>query len=492
MANTFVNMDIYINSDGSFQILCPEIKNNNIILDYWTKKNDENKYIQKFFDSLTKQKLLHCYEKEDQRILIVQNDKKVKYKVVLHDYNRLLNIFKFNNLEMKMNKYWMKKAISKVGKKLNLKIENFIKKVPTQFVVAGSLLTVSIMIPSIIASNNKINDTSTINNPSITQEANLDTSEEETEEIVINKDKINDGKDTDIKNNEKIETLIIDENDFKNTNIEINNENLDNYNQIDFSELKNFNTINQYIAFASNLYSVDIETSKKLLSDKVNNMEYYISNSNNTELKNLYELKNLGVINGDLDVMGTFIIIKNYAIDNLGITNQDPIISNKTPNEKEKDMIDIARYIYGIENNDLLNNMIAIHRLETRNGTSNYATKLNNFGGNMNANPSQEQINRFERIIQPKTLDLEANPIPNIYKTAEIGEESMVRNFLNVYSKCLHDEECIGKNNIADFLSKKYCTHTPEEWAIAVNSILNEGTIQETVEEYIDNNNKTL
>ena len=90
-------------------------------------------------------------------------------------------------------------------------------------------------------------------------------------------------------------------------------------------------------------------------------------------------LKNLGVINGDLDVMGTFIIIKNYAIDNLGITNQDPIISNKTAEEKEKDMIDIARYIYGIENNDLLNNMVAIHRLETRNGTSNYATKLNNF-----------------------------------------------------------------------------------------------------------------
>ena len=125
-------------------------------------------------------------------------------------------------------------------------------------------------------------------------------------------------------------------------------------------------------------------------------------------------------------------------------------------------MIDIARYIYGIENNDLLNNMIAIHRLETGNGESEYATKLNNFGGNMNANPSQEQINRFVRIIQPEALDIKNNPIPNIYKTAEIGEESMVRNFLNVYSKCLHDEECIGKNNIADFLSKKYCTHTPE------------------------------
>ena len=110
----------------------------------------------------------------------------------------------------------------------------------------------------------------------------------------------------------------------------------------------------------------------------------------------------------------------------------------------------------------------------------------------MNANPSQEQINRFVRIIQPEALDIKNNPIPNIYQTAEIGEESMVRNFLNVYSKCLHDEECIGKNNIADFLSKKYCTHTPENWAIAVNNILDEGTIQETVEEYIDNNNKTL
>lgn len=219
-------------------------------------------------------------------------------------------------------------------------------------------------------------------------------------------------------------------------------------------------------------------------------MEYYISNSNNTELKNLYELKNLGVINGDLEFMGTFIIIKNYAIDNLGITNQDPIISNKTAEEKEKDIIDIARYIYGIENNDLLNNMIAIHRLETGNGESEYATKLNNFGGNMNAIQSQEQINRFVRIFN-LSWHIKNNPLFQIFIKQRDGEESMVRNFLNVYSKCLHDEECIGKNNIADFLSKKYCTHTPENWAIAVNNILDEGTIQETVEEYIDNN-KTL
>ena len=402
-----------------------------------------------------------------------------------------------------MNQYWIKKGIKEINQKINGKIKNFIGKVPNQFIVAGSLLTATIMIPSIISSDNEVNvSVPNINETAITQEVTLEEKDIKGNKIIINPNEISDdntlqnnsldsNKDNpnemvtnkiEINNNtDDIEILKIDRNNFENSNHELS-----------FSELATFNTIDQYVAFASNLYGVDIETSKKLLSDKVNNMEYYISNSNNTELKNLYELKNLGVINGDLDVMGTFIIIKNYAIDNLGITNQEPIISNKTANEKEKDMIDIARYIYGIENNDLLNNMVAIHRLETRNGTSNYATKLNNFGGNMNANPSQEQINRFERIIQPKTLDLEANPIPNIYKTAEIGEESMVRNFLNVYSKCLHDEECIGKNNIADFLSKKYCTHTPEEWAIAVNSILNEGTIQETVEEYIDNNNKTL
>ena len=498
MNNKPIDVEIFFTDDGSLEITCQKL-DQCYIWDLYSRKN--NSQIEKFFYDLSKTKIIRCYEKNDDRIIHIVNDKNLVYKVTLKDYRRLLNVIKCYNLDRKMNQYWIKKGIKEINKKFNVKMESFMEKLPNQFIVTGSLLTATIMIPSIIASNNKLNTSvPDINNTAITQEVTLEEKNTEENEIIINpneisndntsnnysldNDKTNEVVDNKIEindNTDNIEILEIDENNFENSN-----------HGLSFSELANFNNIDQYVAFASNLYGVDIDTSKKLLNDKINNMEYYISNSNNVELRNLYELKNLGVINGDLDVMGTFIIIKNYAIDNLGITNQDPIISNKTTEEKEKDMIDIARYIYGIENNDLLNNMLAIHRLETGNGTSEYATKLNNFGGNMNADPSQEQINRFIRIIQPEALDIKNNPIPNIYKTAEVGEESMVRNFLNVYSKCLHDEECIGKNNIADFLSKKYCTHTPEEWTIAVNSILNEGTIQETVEEYIDNNNKIL
>lgn len=498
MNNKPIDVEIFFTNDGSLEIACPRL-NRYYVWDLYSRKN--NSQIEKFFNDLSKTKIIRCYEKNEARIIHIVNDEHIVYKVTLKDYKRLLNVTKCYNLDRKMNQYWIKNGIKEINKKVNGKIESFMEKLPNQFIVTGSLLTATIMIPSIIASNNKLNTSiPNINDTTITQEVTLEENNTEENEIIINPNEISNDKTSNnySLDNDKTNEVVTNKIEINNNGddieiLEIDGNNLENSNlELSFSELANFNTIDQYVAFASNLYGVDIETSKKLLSDKVNNMEYYISNSNNTELKNLYELKNLGVINGDLDVMGTFIIIKNYAIDNLGITNQEPIISNKTANEKEKDMIDIARYIYGIENNDLLNNMVAIHRLETRNGTSNYATKLNNFGGNMNANPSQEQINRFVRIIQPEALDIKNNPIPNIYKTAEIGEESMVRNFLNVYSKCLHDEECIGKNNIADFLSKKYCTHTPEEWAIAVNSILNEGTIQETVEEYIDNNNKTL
>ena len=498
MNNKPIDVEIFFTNDGSLQVSKPQMNQYEI----WSLKvRKNNEEIKKFFDNIANKKIIKCYEKDKNRIIHIQNNKNVIYRVTLRDYNRLLNVIKCYSLDRKMNQYWIKKGIKEINKKFNGKMESFMEKLPNQFIVTGSLLTATIMIPSIIASNNKLNTSvPDINNTAITQEVTSEENNTEKSEIIINPNEIsNDNTSSNYSlDNDKTNEVITNKIEINNNvdDIEIltiDGNNLENSNhELSFSELATFNTIDQYVTFASNLYGVDIETSKKLLNDKINNMEYYISNSNNAELRNLYELKNFGVINGDLDVMGTFIIIKNYAIDNLGITNQDPIISNKTTEEKEKDIIDIARYIYGIENNDLLNNMLAIHRLETGNGTSEYATKLNNFGGNMNANPSQEQINRFVRIIQPEALDIKNNPIPNIYKTAEIGEESMVRNFLNVYSKCLHDEECIGKNNIADFLSKKYCTHTPENWAIAVNNILDEGTIQETVEEYIDNNNKTL
>lgn len=491
MNNKVINVEVFFTDDGSLQVSYPQL-NKYIVWSFYARKDNEN--INKFFNDLAKQKILRCYEKENNRILYIQNDKNAGYKVILKDYNRLLNIIRCDKINRKMDQYWLKKAVTGIQKKLSIKFENLMKKTPTPFVIAGSLLTASIVIPTVIASNNiktDINNSSSIN---ITEEASTSENTNEVSEIIINEENLNSSNSISQPTNIEIEELVIDENDIATIDVDNHNQNINiqNNSTINFSELASFTSHMEYINFASTLYGVDIETSKELLKDKVGNMENYINNSNNSELKNLYELKNIGVINGDLDVMGIFIIIKNYAIDNLNLDNQEPIISNKTDSEKEKDMIDIARYVYGIDDTNILNTIIATHRVETGYGSSAYALKLNNLGGNMNANPSQEQINRFIRIIKPEEINIEKNPIPNIYKTVEIGAESMVRNFLNVYSKCLHDEECLSKNNIVDFLSKKYCTHTPEAWAQVINEMLDEGTIQEKVESYIDSNGKNL
>lgn len=496
MNDEVTSIEICINNDGGFQISYPK---SNFYRVWSTSSRSNNEEINKFFDTLSKANIIRCIPKNNDNILYIEDDKKRKFKITFINYKKVFSRLQFRKLDKKINNYWLKEYLKYIQENLHIKFKNISQKIPKKYVITSSILTAGTIITLISIPKKESHDTIyTINNQFQEENGtdknfvNANNNPIETPGyFAVDDDNEQSNDFTQIKYDDDIEEIVIDEQDLISDKIS-ENEEKKSTNYLDFSNLSNFTTIDQYISFASNLYGVDIETANILLQGKIGNMANYINNSSNNELKNLYELKSLGIINGDLDIIGTFIIIKNYAIDNLGITNQEPITSNKTEKEKEKDIIDIARYIYGIEDTDLLNNMIAIHRLETGNGTSDYATKLNNFGGNMNGNPSQEQINRFVRIIQPKTLDIEANPIPNIYKTAEIGEESMVRNFLNVYSKCLHDEECIGKNNIADFLSKKYCTHTPENWAIEVNNLLDEGNIQEDVESYIYLNNKIL
>lgn len=490
MNNKFINIEVFFTNDGSLQISCPQLDMYRVWSSYAVKDNEG---IKDFFDKIAEEKILSCYQQGNDRILCTPYDDKINFRFILKQYDKLLKINQCDKLDKKMYQYWLKKAIKNIQQKLHIKIKSLMKNTPTQFVIAGSLLTAGIMIQSGVASNNNKTDINNSNPINITEEVSTIENTNEVTEIIINEEDLNTPTNIIQTNEAEIEELYIDESDITPIN-EDNNNNINNESNdtINFSELAHFTSPMEYINFASNLYGVDVEIANELLKDKINNMENYINNSNNSELKNLYELKNLGIINGDLDVMGTFIIIKNYAIDNLNLDNQEPIISNKTESEKEKDIIDIARYVYGIDDTNILNTIIAAHRVETGYGSSLYATKLNNLGGNMNANPSQEQINRFIRIIEPAEINIEKNPIPNIYKTVEIGAESMVRNFLNVYSKCLHDEECLSKNNIVDFLSKKYCTHTPEAWAQVINEMLDEGTIQETVESYIDSNNKNL
>lgn len=413
----------------------------------------------------------------------IQNEKGINCKILFIDYDKLLNTINCNNIDKKMTSFCLKRAVKNIKNKLNIQINQMFKKLPVQLVLAGSILTTSITIPSIISLNNP-----SIQNVSIKKDTAID--KNITKETTINENNLY-KYDNIIENDNTndIEILVIDENEIVN-NLEAN-EKINN-NTIDYSELANFKSLDEYIVFASKLYNVDIEVANQLLKDKINNMDNYINNSNNRELKNLYELKKLGVINGDLNIMGIFVIIKGYANEMLEINNEEPIISQKTATEKEKDLINIAQYIYGIDNTDMLNTMIAIHRLETGHGTSSYALKLNNLGGNMNSSPTQKDIDRFIRIIGIENNNIENIPIPNIYKTIEIGEESMVRNYLNIYTKCLHDENCMSENNIVDFLSRKYCTHTPDAWSKTIHEMLSTGTIQNDVNNYINNHNKTM
>lgn len=237
---------------------------------------------------------------------------------------------------------------------------------------------------------------------------------------------------------------------------------------LSFDDLKNFGNYDDYIRFASKLYYVDYNEAKRIVEEKFSTFQ----NSNHSELKRMHDLKEKGIINGDLNVIGIFITIKDYAIDKYMLDSEEPIKSNKTEAEREKDLISVAQNIYGIDNIDLLNCIVAIHRVETGNGIDKITKEKNNLGGNLSAK-YQEKI------------------VVNVYKTNEIGAESMIRNFLNVYNKCLYDERCNYSDSTPVFMSKLYCTHTPEEWAVAVTDKINNGSVKDDVSTYLNSDMKT-
>lgn len=229
----------------------------------------------------------------------------------------------------------------------------------------------------------------------------------------------------------------------------------------------NFESFDDIVKFAANMYNVDYNIAKDVVEK---NMDYIMGPTNEVtvwmpadrELDRIKDLKEKGIIDPDIVQVGIFITIKNYAYDHK--TNSgEIIISDKTVAQKEQDIIDIAKNIYGITNERLLANILAIHRLETFNGTSDLAINKNNQGGNRNADLSFVE-----------------------YKTFEIGAESMIRNFLNNYSRALYDDNFNYNDTIEYRIAKSYC-ETPEEWANVVYT--NTNLILETGElsKYLDN-----
>lgn len=284
---------------------------------------------------------------------------------------------------------------------------------------------------------------------------------------------------TDINNKPKdkiasqIEQIEILEIDLPETNQEIPFKvNFDEKEYIDYNDLEFINDYDEIIKFASKLYFVDYETSKNIVKENYNNIistNIVVDNKCTLELDRMKDLINKNVINGDIYKIGIFISIKDYALKN-SLYEADAIKSTKTSAEKEKDLIMIAKYIYGIENEDLLKLILAIYKTETGHGTSKAALDLNNVGGNMSASATSEKL------------------ILNTYKTTEIGEESMIRNFLLCYDKCFYNPLCNPNDKPAYFISNMYCTHTPEEWENTITEIAESELVQKELNSYLNKN----
>ena len=288
----------------------------------------------------------------------------------------------------------------------------------------------------------------------------------------LNKEEI--VKDTNLSNTEQKENIDTEEINSEIKTINSTNDNLDYTN---FTALKDIDNYEGFINVAANLYGVDYQKATELVKEKWDTFktpgnpvnEHYAQ-----ELDRMKDLVSRGFINGDMNVIGIFLTIKDYAIDNLNLSNQPAIPSNKTQEEREKDILNIAKYVYGIDDDYLLNLLIATTRVESANFTSAATINKNNIGGNMST------AGTFE------------HPVLNTYKTAELGEESFVRNFLNCYGKSLVAHNYDRTIPVPYVMKDKLCPHTPDEWAKVITEKVEYVQASGIVDAYLGNSSKTI
>lgn len=402
-------------------------------------EKEEEQELTYLFNTLAKKRIKGIKNyKNDQKFLNFEQNNQ-DFSILIYNYRDFKNKPYFKELKSNLQSYNCGILAANIINKLGSpKVFNFI--------LAGSLVT-------------------TVTSIGFTATYNLPDSSNVSEEKYYNTDVSYSEKDFIIPDSEKPikdEPLNFDSN--SSINIEIpeeensqaptelpNNDKVINYDTTDFSTLKNFESYDDYIRFAAKLYYLDYETAKEVVAQ---NLESFTSPYKNdgSELDRMKDLKQKGIIDGDLNVMGIFISIKNYTLD--ALNDQNPIISNKTNEEREADLINIARYIYGINDEEMLKSIIAIHRTETGYGKNAIATEHNNLGGIIDA-----------------TSDYN-NPKHYIYKTTEIGAESAIRNYLIVFDKCFYNDKCDPTKPIPTFIANLYCTHTPKEWQATVSELM--------------------
>ena len=434
--------------------------------------------IKNYFDNLAKKqikKMVRTKDKEFATITFADNNRfqfrnfnEIKKKKFCAELNKEISKFKFKQIASKIS-----------GKNVVL----------TLGAIGTTTITANVLNESIDAKATA-NDTSIVSsddslNPFNVELEDIQGAEKPTdysEEVtyIQENDKIltaSENKDDELSNETNNDELDLDPLSFSN----IGNENsIDEYfndeyidsDTINIEDLKNLKSYEEFTLFACKLFGVDYDKACELIKNEWHTFSEpgkVVDEHFAAELDRMKDLVSKGLINGDMNIIGIFLTIKNYANDYLNISDQAPIISNKTPEEREKDVVYMAKYIYGVENQELLNTMIAAARIESGCGKSDAAINKNNIGGNMSSKSTPDHL------------------ILNTYKTAEIGEESFVRNFLYCYGKASVKFGYDQSIPIPKLVSVIYCAGTADEWADAVSGIIVDQDVENTINKYLGN-----
>lgn len=441
---------------NSSSMMLQSLKNNK---DIFSLKDEENKAISIFFESEEEQELNYLFDvistmkikdiknyKGNKKTIILENNNKKIYQIFIDNYSYIKNKAYFKKLKKKIQEFNIISLAKQIKKELK-DSKGFSLIIASGLITTATAITITASYPDFSKMGIKAETYSASYNDT---DFIVPEGEEPIKDEPLNFD-----------SNSSINIEIPEEENSQIPTESSNNDNkITNYDTTDLSTLKEFDNYDDYIRFAAKLYYLDYETAKKVVAQ---NLESFTSPYKNdgSELDRMKDLKQKGIIDGDLTVMGIFISIKNYTLD--ALNDQNPIISNKTNEEREADLINIARYIYGINDEEMLKSIIAIHRTETGYGKAAIATEHNNLGG-----------------IIDSTSDYN-NPKHYIYKTTEIGAESAIRNYLIVFDKCFYNDKCDPNKTIPAFLANLYCTHTPKEWEATVSELMEDVDITKYV-----------
>ncbi len=160
---------------------------------------------------------------------------------------------------------------------------------------------------------------------------------------------------------------------------------------------------------------------------------------------NLYNSNYSNVVNNDNPEKTFLMIVKNGFYSDNSI-DKTPIVSDMSSEEKEQCIINIAKNIYKIEDEQQLAIILAIHRLEADHGNSRRCVEDNNPGG-----------------VRDRNGFL-------IFKTFEIGAEAFVRNALKLINKTYNMHDYDYNLSFEKNMQKTYC-QDGSDWGEQVEGI---------------------